>query len=415
MPVMPPIRSARKVLCLALVVQAALFAQDWPQWRGPNRDGVADARLLPAKWPSELVKKWQVQVGAGHSSPVAAGKRVYLHSRQGEQEVVSSYDLTSGKLIWTDRYAAPYTMNPSAASHGKGPKSTPALSAGKLYTLGIAGIVSCYDAAGGKLLWRKETGSAFKTSSPLYGVAMSPVVDGASLIVHAGGEDSGALLALDADTGRQRWAWNADGPAYSSPLVVDLAGIRQVVTQTQRFIVGVAAADGSLLWKMPFTTPWDQNAVTLVRYNDLLVFSGLDRGTAAVRITRSGSACKAEKVWETREASFYMSTPVVYGDSLIGLSHLKRGQVVRLDARTGKLLWAGDGRTAENASAVVLGDTLLLLSEGATLTVSRIGPVRLEPIRTYTVAGSPTWAHLAVSSRCLLVKDAGTLAMWSTE
>ncbi|PYV15990.1 MAG: serine/threonine protein kinase, partial [Acidobacteria bacterium] len=135
---------------------AAAAEQDWTQWRGPGRDGVVSAFREPKDWPERLTRRWQVTVGLGHSSPVVAGRRVYLHSRQGEDEVVSSFELETGKLVWADRYPASYQVNPAAAFHGKGPKSTPAASDGRLFTLGISGILSCYDLQTGKLAWRKD-------------------------------------------------------------------------------------------------------------------------------------------------------------------------------------------------------------------------------------------------------------------
>src|SRR5262249_10512832 len=150
------------------------LAQDWPQWRGPNRDGVASSFTAPTVWPDKLKTIWKVSVGVGHSSPVVDGRRVFLLSRQEENEVASCFDFDTGKLLWRDGYPAPYSMNPAATSHGKGPKSTPVFSAGKLYTLGISGVLSCYDANTGRVIWRKEFTKQFKETSPLYGTAMSP-------------------------------------------------------------------------------------------------------------------------------------------------------------------------------------------------------------------------------------------------
>src|ERR671938_134697 len=148
-------------------------------------------------------------------------------------------------------------MHPAARGHGKGPKSTPVLMSGKVYTLGITGVLSCHDARTGKLLWRKDFSKQYPNTSPLYGTAMSPVVDNGLLIAHVGGHDKGALTAFDAGTGTVKWSYEADGPAYSSPIVVNLAGVRQVVTFTQKEFVGVAAADGKLLWRLPAKSSYD--------------------------------------------------------------------------------------------------------------------------------------------------------------
>jgi outer membrane protein assembly factor BamB len=394
-------------------VCGCLSAQDWPQWRGPNRDGRLASFAEPKAWPQQLQREWQVRVGAGHSSPVVVKDRVWVFSRQDELEVVSCLALDSGRRIWRDAYPAPYTMNPAATSHGKGPKSTPVYDAGSLFTLGISGILSCYDAGTGKLRWRRESSGQFRHTAPLYGTATSPVVDRGLLIAHLGGEGAGALTAFRVESGEPVWSWNGDGPGYASPIIVEIAGTRQIVTQSQNNIVGVSVADGRLLWKIPFTTPWDQNIVTPILFRDTLIFSGLQQGVMAVKVAREGSGWKTEKMWDN-SAGFYMNTPVVNGNVLYGLSHRNKGQIVALDASTGKTIWTTDGRAGENAAIVAGADRLFILTSEAVLIVAKAGG-GFEPIRSYTVAQSPTWAHPVVTGRKILVKDAENLAAWSFE
>ena len=274
-----------RISIVALLAVAAPGNTDWPQWRGPSRDG--RAFLAPrATFPADLTPAWKAAVGEGHASPVVAGGRVYVFAREGEEEVVHSLDLATGKRLWRHPYSAPYDMNPAARAHGKGPKSTPAVAGGRVFAFGISGILSCLDAASGRLAWRKEPGAQFGATSPLYGVALSPIVDGANVIAHVGGPGQGALTAFDAATGAVRWAWKGDGPAYASPVVAEIGGLRQVVTFTESFLVGVSAAGGELLWKVPFTTPWAQNAVTPVVDGDTVVYGGLEHPVRAVRVVR---------------------------------------------------------------------------------------------------------------------------------
>ena len=189
-------RKTAVVAALVLLASAA-SAADWPQWRGPARDGRAS--LAPrATWPEALTPAWTITVGEGHASPVVVGDRVYVFSREGEEEVVQALDLATGKRVWRASYPAPYTMNSAATGHGKGPKSTPTVAGGRVFTFGISGILSAFDAATGRLAWRKDTGTEFGQGSPLYGVALSPVVDGSNVIVHVGGPGKGALTAFDA-------------------------------------------------------------------------------------------------------------------------------------------------------------------------------------------------------------------------
>jgi outer membrane protein assembly factor BamB len=403
-------------LCLAVALGSqASFAQDWPQWRGPNRDGVVASFTAPKVWPDKLKTVWRVPVGIGHSSPVVVGRRVYLHSRQEEDEVVTCFDLDTGKQFWRDSYPTPYRMNPAAVSHGKGPKSTPVFYNNNLYTLGISGILSCYDTATGKLRWRKEFSKQFKATSPLFGTAMSPIVHNGLVIVHVGGHDSGALTAFNAETGEVKWSWTGDGPGYASPIVFESGGTAQIVTQTQKSIAGFSAATGEQLWRIPFETEYVQNIVTPVAYKQTLIFSGLDKGTMAVRVIKRAGKFETEQVWQNPDVSMYMNSPVVNGDFLFGLSHKRKGQFFCIDARTGQTLWTSDGRDGNNAAIVAAGQFLFLLTDGADLIVARSDAKQFEVLKKYSVADSPTWAHPVIVGKRILIKDASTLSLLRIE
>src|SRR5918993_973895 len=183
------------------------------------------------EWPKALVQKWKVAAGGGYSSPVVAGGRVFLHTRQGEQEVVSAFELATGKAVWTKSYDAAFDKNQYAVKMGKGPNSTPLVHEGRLYTLGVNAVLSAFDAKTGALLWRKDFGRP-DTSKLFCGTAMSPVIEKGLLIVHVGDDRGGKVVAFDAASGAERWSWAGDGPGYASPVVAELAGARQVVTLT---------------------------------------------------------------------------------------------------------------------------------------------------------------------------------------
>jgi outer membrane protein assembly factor BamB len=398
-----------RISIVVLVAAATAGAADWPQWRGPARDG--RATVAPrAGFPEALKPAWKTLVGEGHASPVVVGDRVFVFARQGEEEVLHGLDLATGKSVWKQSYPSPYSTNPAATAHGKGPKSTPAVVGGRVFTFGIGGILSCFDAASGRLAWRKEFRSQFGHTSPLYGVALSPVVDGGNVIVHVGGEGGGALTAFDAATGAVRWAWKGDGPAYASPVVAEIGGSRQVVTFSESFLVGVSSARGELLWKVPFTTPWVQNAVTPIVDGDTVIYGGLDHPVRAVRIVPRGSGWTSEPRWENPEVAAYMSTPVLDGGRLYGLSHRKRGQLFCLDAATGKAIWLSDGRQGENAALVAGGGMLFALLTDAQLIVFPQKADTFAPVRRYRVAESPTWAHPVVTAEGVVVKDKDTVA-----
>lgn len=398
------------IFVVCLLFCASSRAQDWNQWRGPSRSGAAPSFTPPAAWPDRPTLKWKVEsAGIGHSSPVVGAGRVYLHSRIGEQEAVTAYDLASGKQVWQQKYDAPYEMNPAARSHGKGPKSTPIIDHGRLYTLGISGILSAFDAREGRLLWRNDFRREFPLTAPEFGTAMSPAVDGANLIVHAGGSRGGALMALDAATGAVRWTWTGDGPAYASPVVATLAGARQVITQTRAKIVGLSAAEGKLLWQIPFTTAYEQNIPTPVIMDGLLIYGGINEPTTAVRITGAGP----EQVWQNADVPMYMSSPVAADGYLYGLTHRNRGQFFCLDGKTGKTMWTTRGREAENASLIVNGNVLIATTTEGQLVVASPNPRAFDLLTRYIVADSPIWAHPAPAGRGLAIKDAESLSLWT--
>lgn len=390
------------------------FAQDWTQWRGTNRDGAVTGFVAPKVWPEQLKAQWKIQVGVGHASPLVVGKTVYLHSRQGENEVVAAYDLETGKVIWRDSYPVDYTVNMAATGHGKGPKSTPVVSSGRLFTLGITGVLSCYDTAKGKLAWRKDFGQRFGEKSPDFGTSMSPMVDKGLVILHAGGNNKGGLVALDAATGAEKWAWTEDGPGYASPIAVEIAGKRQIVTQSRKHIIGIWADNGALLWKIPFDTEYVQNIVTPIQFRDLLIFSGINKGTFGVRVGWKDKWL-TETVWHNKEVAMYMNSPVLSGNLLFGMSHKNKGQFFCLDAATGKTLWTGDPRQGENAAMLIAGDTIFSLTNDADLIVTTVAAKGATVVKKYKVATSATWAHPAISGNRILVKDQNSLALLSFE
>ncbi len=398
-----------RVIILA-VLCIRLSAADWTEWRGPHRDGVLVSE--PKSWPEKLNLKWKIEVGEGHASPILVGSTIYDFTRLNDQEALQAIGLEDGKVRWKQQYAATAKVSPAAAGHGPGPKSTPVYANGKVYTLGLGGILSCWDAETGKLIWRKD-GAQFKAGNPVFGTAMSPVVDRGMLIAHLGGDKAGALIAFDAATGNAKWTWAEDGPGYASPIVVELAGVRQVVTQTQSNIVSVEESTGKLLWKIPFTTQYEQNIVTPVLYKDTLIFSGIEKGVFAVRLEKNGTAIAPKTVWENKDASMYMNSPVLAGDTLFGFSHLKKGQLFALDAATGKSLWFGPPRSGDNAAVLASKSILVSLNNEGQLTVARADGKSFEQIRQYTVADSATWAHPLVLADGVVIKDFKALARWT--
>ncbi|MDB5313092.1 MAG: hypothetical protein JWO38_7294 [Gemmataceae bacterium] len=405
-------------LSLALVV--TLSAGDWPQWRGPNRDGVVPAGDAPKSWPKALTFAWKVEVGEGHSGPVVVGDRVFLHSRVGDAEVVRCVALADGKPAWERRYPAPVEVDAAAEGHGKGPKATPAVAAGRVFTLGLNGTLTAWDAATGDQLWQHTFAKEFKKRWPPYGAATSPLVAGDVCIVWVGGTDpagGGKLIAVDVKTGERKWAGTLDdGPGYASPVIAELAGKPQLVTQSRRHLCGFDPATGKILWEQKFTTGYDQNSVTPVVYKDLVIHGGYERPTAALRLRKTdGPGLKPEPVWELREHTLYMSTPVVAGDRLFGLSTKGGGTLFCATAGTGDVVWTSPGRVGPYAALIAAGSFVLVQTTGADLWVLRADGAKFDPVAEYKLADTQTWAHPALVGHKLLIKDATHLSCWTVD
>jgi outer membrane protein assembly factor BamB len=410
--------NGKRNVCVSIALLAGLTAilhgqsqsADWPQWRGANRDGAAGAFVEPKAWPEKLTRKWKADVGLGYAAPLVVGNRVYMFSRQAENEVMSALEADSGKVLWRTAYPAPFKMNPAAAPHGEGPKSTPAFANGRLYAIGMTGIVTAFNAADGKQLWQKP---ASKVPTLYTTHSFSPVVDRGLVIFHVGGHNAGSLTAFNAQTGDVKWHWDGDGPAYASPIIAEFEGTRQVITFTQDNLVGVAAETGELLWKRKYSVPYTQNNITPMLYNQTIIVSGLEQPVTALRVVKRNGQWATETVWENKDVSLSMANAVVARDAVFGMSARNSGQFFALDAKTGKTLWTGTGRQGTNAAVIRAGDVLFLLKDDAQLVVARTNPAKFDPIKTYTVAESATWAQPTVSGDRLFVKDVSSLTLWS--
>jgi outer membrane protein assembly factor BamB len=350
-------------------------------------------------------------VGSGQSSPVVSGGLVFVFSREGEEEVARALELQTGRVLWRQGYPAPYEVYPGALSYGGGPKSTPVVHEGRLFTLGISGILTAFDAASGRRLWQESFAGRFPAGAPPFGTAMSPLIAEGRLVVHAGGHDGGALIAFDPATGREEWVLDGEGPSYSSPILVSLFGRTQIVLQVHRKVLGVEASSGRLLWSWPFVTPCDQNIVTPVLAGDRIIVSSLGQGTMAIRPTTDGVRWEPQVVWHTTEVSMYMSSPVLRNGRLLGLSHRQKGQFFALDAGTGALRWMSPGGQGPNAALVLTGDRVLALMGDGRLRVLGADAESFSPLASYEVASSPTFAHPIPTTQGLLIKDEGTLSL----
>ena len=399
-------------MAVALVVAASpAWAQEWPGWRGPQRDGVAPAAQAPQAWPEAFAPAWRVEIGEGYSSPVVSAGRVFVHSRRGDLEIVTALDLASGARLWRHDYPARFVQNTIVPTALPGPFATPAVDGGRVFTLGAGGILSSWDAASGALVWRNDYSASVRVTDLFCGTAASPLVDGGRLLVQIGSDAAGGrVLALDPATGEEIWSWRGVGPGYASPILIEVDGRRQLVTLTESSVVGLDAADGGLLWSVPFTDEWHENIMTPVWTGAHLVVSGPRQGTHAFAIRRQGDGWQAAPAWSNTGLTMYMTSPVVADGIVYGHASTRAGQFVALDAATGAVHWSSEGREGEFASLLLVGDDLLLLTGDAELLVAEPSPAGYAVSHHYDVADGVTWTVPVPLPDGLLVRDATGLA-----
>jgi outer membrane protein assembly factor BamB len=384
---------------------------DWPQWRGPNRDGVVHGVTAPEKWPRVLKRQWKVTVGEGAASPVVVAGKVYVFTRQKDNEVVRCLDLGSGKTVWqSEPYPAPYRPGPGDG-FTIGPRSTPVVADNRVFTLGISGVLSCLDARTGKQLWLKDC-----QPYPPYSGA-SPLVANGLCIVHYGDGKKGGLTALDTQTGDVKWCYtDGSSPMSASPILVSLAGERQVVTCTSWNFLGVSLATGKKLWGLQASFGLGTRCVTPLVYRDLLVVADYMEPLRAVRLEKGKTGLMAKVVWKANGMPLYMSTPVHASDLLFGMSPRKRGCFFCLEAKSGKTLWESDSKqVVGNAAILNAGSVVLFLTSSGQLVVVKPTGKAYEPIARYRVSDTQTWAHPVFLGDRLLIKDHTTLTSFRIE
>ncbi len=396
---------------LVLISATCAFAQDWPQWRGANRDGKVTGFTAPETWPTELTQNWKVTVGTGDATPALVGDKLYVFARQGDDEVTLCLDAASGKELWRNKYAAQAVTG--AASRHPGPRSSPAVADGKVVTLGVGGVVSCLDAATGTGVWRKDP---FPKVVPQFFTATSPIIVDGMAVAHLGGKENGAIIAFDLATGDQKWQWTVEGPDYASPVLLTVEGTKQIVTLTEKSIVGVGLADGKLLWQLPFTPGRRAyNSATPIVDGQTVIYTGAGRGAKAVKIEKQADGFAAKELWSNPEVAPQFNTPVLKDGLLYGLSD--GGNLFCINAQTGQTAWID---TTENdrggfAAIVDAGSVILALPSSSELIAFKPSDREYAELARIKVADTPTYTHPVIAGNRVFVKDQETVAMLTIE
>lgn len=410
--------TARPVLLLWIILTALSLVghadEYWPGLLGPQRNGwVADFEA-PKDWPAELQVVWKQDVGTGYATPVVADGLVYQHARQGDDEVVWCLSLESGEVIWKKTQAVPFEIGSGAEKHGKGPKSCPVFADGRLFTMSIIGHLTAWDAATGEVLWQQNDDDRFGRSCPYWGAATSPIVDENRVIVHFGTDEKGRLVAFDVADGSELWSLEKDGASYSSPLVVDLHGVRQVVEWNHRVLTGVDIETGHVLWEYSFPHQGpNQNMPTPVVHNGRILLGAENRGLHSFEPQLQNAAWTVKKNWSERRIALDMSTAVMNGDRLFGMSHYGKGRLFCVRADSGEIQWQGPGRLGENVAFLSFADHVLALTDGGELMIIAATGDSLQKVASWRVADGLTWAPPVLLDDGFLVKDHRVLTRWS--
>jgi outer membrane protein assembly factor BamB len=397
--------------CVALFGAISLYAQDWPQWRGPNRDARAQGFKAPATWPKELTKGWKVTVGDGVATPALVGDKLYVFSREGGNEVIRCLNAADGKEVWLKKYEAKGVSGPDSGFQG--PRSSPAVADGKVVTIGVQGPLYCWDARTGEELWHKDD---FK-GLPRFHTSSSPIIADGLCIAQLGG-DTGGIVAYELANGKEKWKWTRDGTAYASPILVDLAGVKAIVAETAKSVVAVSLADGKLLWETAFEAPrMAYNAATPMVEGQTVICSGSGQGAKAIKLEKQGDALVGKEVWSTKENSVKFNTPVLKNGLIFGIS--ARDELFCLNGPTGKFAWTkglsgGGGRTAGSGSVVDAGPVLFVLNPGGTLIVCEPSDKEFKELASYKV-GTGTYAYPIIAGNRVFIKDKDSVTLYTIE
>ena len=404
---------ARLSLLAALVLPA--LAQDWPQWRGPSRDGALPALSAPKQWPASFTPAWRADVGEGYSSPVVANGRVFVHSRRDPQEIVTALDVSTCKVLWQQSYAGEYKKNQYAVRMGKGPNATPLVAGNRLFTLGATGILNAWETQTGRRIWQKDYSKLVDFSKFFCGTSASPTLVEGAVIVQVGSDIHGGLIAaVEPATGESRWEWKGPGPGYATPLAITPSGGAppQIVTLTNQSILALDARTGKDLWTVPFPDEWHENIVTPLWTGNRLIVSGVRQGTKAFTLENTAGKWRAVQAWANPQVTMYMSTPVTADGLIYGFSDKRKGYFVALDAATGQVKWQTEGREGGNASVVLAPGHLVYLNDAGELSVVKRAAAFASE-RKYRLGLEGTWATPVLLGNDLIVRDATGIARLS--
>jgi outer membrane protein assembly factor BamB len=393
-------------LMLLLSLGASSFANradDWPQWRGPNRDGRSLETGLRTEWPAGGPPlAWKAGgLGSGYSTVAVHGGRIFTQGASKDAEYVIALDARSGKELWRARSGRRYRNN-----RGDGPRGVPTVDGSRLYALGGNGDLSCLDAATGKIVWHVNLLERFGASNISWGISESPLVLEDRLLVNAGGTNA-SIVALDKKDGSTLWASESDEAGYSSAMVATIHGVRQAIFFTGERVLGLRVDDGSVLWSYRRVSNRTANVATpIVRGNLVFVSSDYGTGCALLEIQRGPSGMSAREAYFHRDMKNHHASSILVEDTLYGFSS---SILTAIDFNTGELLWRD--RSVGKGSLVYAEGNLYLLSENGVVGLAEATRSGYREKGRFQIggSGSPSWAHPVVANGRLYIRDQDTL------
>jgi outer membrane protein assembly factor BamB len=376
----------------------------WTDFRGPRRDGHYNEQSILTHWPSGgLTPLWKQPVGGGYASFVIARGRAFTIEQRGGEEVAAAYDVATGRELWTNTWTAAFRE----LMGGDGPRATPAWADGLVYVLGATGEFRCFEDATGKLVWRTNILTDAGAKNLQWGMAASPLIVDNTVVVLPGGTNGQSVVAYERRTGTHEWSALSDQQAYSSPMLVTVAGVRQILVFTGSRLAGLSPDRGDVLWEYPWTTQYGVNASQPVVIGDNRVFvsTGYGTGAAVVEINATGGRWSVREVWRNIRMKNQFTTSVFRDGFIYGLDD---SILACLDAATGELKWKG-GRYGYGQVMLASGH-LIVLSEDGDLALVRATPERHQEVARFPLFEGKTWNHPAMADGYLLVRNINEMA-----
>jgi outer membrane protein assembly factor BamB len=372
--------------------------RDFPQFRGPGRDGVLEGIRLSRDWnrsPPRLL--WKIEIGAGWSGFAVAGDAVFTQEQRGEMEVVSSYALSTGEPRWTVAARERY----ETAIGGVGPRATPTVSGERVYAMGATGLLSSIERSTGRVLWQAQAIRENGGEVNEWGASSSPLVHGRLVIVSASGRDGRSMVAYDLETGKLAWAGGKDRSGYSSPVLAEICGAPQVLVLNHSSVASHSIADGSVLWRVPWPGGNPNVAQPLPLPGDrVLVSSGYGVGSALYRVERSGGGLSAKELWRSKSLKAKFANFVARGEHVYGLDD---GILVCLDLSNGERKWKA-GRYG-HGQLLLVDDVLLVTTESGDGVLVEASPDAHRELTRYPLLPGKLWNPPALAPPFLLVRN----------